>query len=181
MARIITFSTSFPKGHPRAGQPTWFIEALWKHFYPNGVPNKLFNEVESAFGIGEFWGFNTVFPTIIPKIHTIRRGHRWKAGDHASLRVWSGKPYNSKQVVIVEHDVEIVKTYKFRKQGRSIFVDGKRILLINATIGHGTIKQQTDLRQIAQNDGLSLVDFMDWFNKPNFSGQIICFSDPQYK
>lgn len=181
MARVITFSTSFPSYHPKAGQPTWFIEELWKNFYPDGVPKDLFNKMEFAFPVGEFWGFNTIFPTIIPKIHTIRKGNRWKAGDLASLRVWSGKPYNSKQVIIVDHDVKIVKTYEFRKRGRSIFIDEKQIPLLLATIGHGTIKQQTDLRLLAKNDGLEVKDFLDWFNKPNFSGQIICFSDPLYK
>lgn len=32
------------------------------------------------------------------KHHTIRAGNRFKTGDYFSPRVWSGSPYNSKQL-----------------------------------------------------------------------------------
>lgn len=35
MSRVITFSRFFPKGHPKAGQPTYFVEGIFKCLYPN--------------------------------------------------------------------------------------------------------------------------------------------------
>ena len=99
------------------------------------------------------------------KNHTIRAGQHWKVGDTFSPRIWSGKPYTSKQVIICP-DIEIVKIFKFEIINRQIFIDGK-----------GTY----DFEKIARNDGLSEADFCDWFclssaKKKDFVGQIICWN-----
>lgn len=33
MAKVITFSRVFPSYHPKAGQPTYFVEAIYKALY----------------------------------------------------------------------------------------------------------------------------------------------------
>ena len=44
------------------------------------------------------------------KLHTIRSGRRWKAGDTARVFTWIGAPYHSKQRVIIP-DLPIIKVY----------------------------------------------------------------------
>src|SRR3954464_12353234 len=103
MARVMTLSRQFPRGHLRAGKPTFFVE-----------------KILNSLGYAEFK--KDLPPAVIDiindfvildgqtKHHTIRAGHRWKAGDYLSPRVWSGKPYNSKQIIIGT-DIEIKKVW----------------------------------------------------------------------
>lgn len=44
------------------------------------------------------------------KEHTIRKGKRWKVGDKFSPRIWSGKPYKSKQIILAP-DTEIKQVF----------------------------------------------------------------------
>jgi len=101
------------------------------------------------------------------KHHTIRAGNRLKAGEVVSARYWEGLPYRSKQIEFAE--IEILKTYDFEMKEESIlsdyaiFIDGKLV---------------DNLRYLAQNDGLTLGEFLAWFKYPcNFKGQIICWSN----
>lgn len=178
MAKVITLSRTFPAYHPKSGQPTYFVEQ---------VLNALGG---SIVGIDSFQYFEELNPTLSPeildgfvrslvsgmegeKLHTIRAGHRWKTGDKASLRVWSGKPYNSPQIIIAP-DVEI-KTADFEKRltshsGMAPFING---WLINPDI----------LCDVAENDGLDKADLLAWFKwsdpKP-FDGQILCWKEVDY-
>ena len=95
-----------------------------------------------------------------PKRHTIREGKHWKDGDMASIRVWSGKPYRSKQIAIAP-DVQLkVLDVEINLQG-VIKVEGK----------------ETNAFRIAENDGLSLEDLRGWFDPSlPFSGQILIWS-----
>jgi len=36
MSRVITFSRAFPKGHPKQGEPTHFVEQLVNSFQNHG-------------------------------------------------------------------------------------------------------------------------------------------------
>jgi hypothetical protein len=114
-----------------------------------------------------------------PKHHTIRAGHRWKVGDKFSPRVWSGKPYQSKQIIIAP-DIEVKKVWDFE-----VFIDiksGYDCVRLNGVLLHefdgnevfmgGHLK----LRTIAKNDGLEFEDFGNWFNK-TMKGQIICWNE----
>jgi hypothetical protein len=97
------------------------------------------------------------------KYHTIRTGNRWLVGDTFSPRVWSGKPYNSKQVTIAP-DIEIKKVFSFEIKDNSLFIDGKEL----------THSQWIEL---AKNDGLKVDEMLNWFRYPHeFSGQIICWT-----
>jgi len=80
--------------------------------------------------------------------------------------VWSGKPYNSKQIIIGP-DIEVKKVWTFEILNFGYAVDG-------------CFKSYNELKIIAANDGLTVDDFECWFNvKKNevFKGQIICWND----
>lgn len=165
MSRVLTFSRTFPGYHPRKGEPTYFVEKIYKSLYlMKVIPNKL---------VGVY--SQETFENCYPKHHTIRSGHRWKVGDKFSPRVWSGKPYQSKQIIIAP-DIEVKKVWDFDIEGSDWFIDGRRKY---ATTGDGF-----DSHKLATNDGLDIQGFDSWFtdspsfNKsPIFNGQIICWNE----
>ena len=163
MSRVITFSRTYPSYHLRKGQPTYFVEKIWDSL---GLP--LHQPTILANGLNEeYLNFQRLGDDFIwPKHHTVRAGHRWKAGDWFSPRVWSGKPYNSKQIIIAP-DIQIKKTYDFELQGGKAFIHD--FMELN-NIGLSTI---------SKNDGLLLNDFVGWFNdfSKSFSGQIIIWNE----
>lgn len=167
MSRIITFSMNFPTVHPKAGEPTNFVEKLCNAFQEIGTGISEIDELDLDQGPWEEFG---------KKWHTIRAGRRWKTGDKFSPRVWSGKPYNSRMVTIAD-DVEIVNVWDFEikvfppsdliAMHHSIaFINGQRV------IGNQYF-------ELAENDGLTYYDFIDWFMPKGklvpFDGQIICW------
>lgn len=180
MSRVITFSRQFPLGHPKSGQPTQFIEKIWKSIGGGG------HEYTIQFATAELsrnivWGYQLVDGY---KYHTIRKGKRWKVGDKFSPRVWgedinpkSGRkgPYQSKQIAISK-DLEVKKIWGIKMVWDNdvdevdIFIDGIWRCQM------GSIQSE----EYAKNDGLSIEDFEAWFNikkgKP-FDGQIICWND----
>lgn len=179
--KVLTFSRFFPKGHPKAGKPTYFVEKIWKQLGKAGVNtdewiNKYVSEMKCDLGS---------WYDAISKYHTIRVGNRWKAGDIASLRVWSGAPYRSKQIEFAQ--VEIKKTWdieinnRFGSASFEIVIDGK----IFGQLHYGNDKDinESGIIKLANNDGLHLSDFVAWFelhrNKGGlrFKGQIICWDD----
>lgn len=93
------------------------------------------------------------------KHHTIRNGNRWKVGDKFSPRVWSGKPYASKQIAIAP-DIEIKKIWDFEIKDAEYYLNGKALSL-------------GDLKIVAENDGLTVDELECWFNVKEFSGQIM--------
>jgi len=157
MSRVMTFSTVFPSYHPKAGEPTYFVEKIWQSI---GLPE--FEYIKDLQY--EAWGFR------IPdgaKHHTIRAGHRWKVGDKFSPRVWSGKPYQSKQIIIAP-DIEVKKVWDFELTFDDLYYVGGKLYAYSSS--------HDALEYLAKNDGLSQVDLLNWFNKP-FTGQIICWND----
>ena len=102
MSRVITFSRVFPAYHPKKGQPTYFVEKVLQslkvqaYALPTNVVPIISHEI--------------LLHNYSPKHHTIRSGNRWKVGNKFSPRVWSGKPYNSKQIIIAP-DIEIKKIW----------------------------------------------------------------------
>lgn len=151
MAKIITFSRTFPAYHPKKGQPTYFVEKFYKSI---GIKNY---DEERVFNPRLYVN------EVEPKHHTIRAGNRWKVGDKFSPRVWSGKPYKSKQIIISE-DVEIKQIWDFQKD-----------LISDKWYLNGIEMSSLSRIDLAINDGLMYKDLLFWFNKP-FSGQIICWN-----
>ena len=170
--KVLTFSRQFPKGHPKEGKPTFFIEQTLNAVLPRGV-NGIVNR-------------NDINPAILPLIndfvllageqskhHTIRAGSRFKPGDMASLRVWSDKPYRSKQIEFAQ--VEVKKTWQVE------IYTGELIFEVRIDEMSQSLEGQ---EIVAKNDGLELIDFVNWFKiHPKakkgicFTGQIICWSN----
>src|ERR1043166_3949048 len=111
MARVVTFSQTFSKGHPKEGQRTNFVEKIWASLVDQGIAAPEFWDGWYNLNINyDFDGNNFSNCTIEPKHHTIRAKARFKAGDRFSPRIWSGRPYASKQITIAP-DIEVNRTW----------------------------------------------------------------------
>lgn len=171
MSKVITFSQTFPKGHPREGDPTFFVEKFWnaiKDEYPTMDILKL-NEPEMDQKVKDFLAsIPEEYASKGNKSHTVRAGHRWNVGDMFSPRVWSGVPYNSPQIKIGP-DIEVKKVWNFKVKDKAIFINEKRMTTTNVI---------SVIEKVAMNDGLSFSQFLAWFKYPkDFDGQIICWKD----
>jgi hypothetical protein len=110
--------------------------------------------------------YKEIHDTLTPKYHTIRAGHHFKVGDFFSPRVWSGKPYASKQIQFAP-DIAVKKVWDFE-------IRDYRYWLNRKWIGSTSDK----MLEIAINDGLGLDDLHSWFKYPKpFYGQIICWNE----
>lgn len=120
---VLTVSQKFPARHQRAGELTNFPDAILQG----------------------------------SKIHTIRANYElWKkridevsaGAARLSVRVWTGKPYNSPQREITSldasHGVGVQK------------LDGM-------IIDPETTPKAIPINSLAKNDGLSVLDFLEWF------------------
>lgn len=188
MSRVITFSRTYPSYHPKAGQPTYFVEKFYRSFSVEACgelfalpitildlcqwnPELPYGAIEEFHKSLKSWGsFPSERPDIDPKFHTIRAGHRFKAGDYFSPRVWLGAAYRSKQLRIAP-DTQIPKTWDFRFTGGAYVLDKR--YCDGEIEGHHEL-----LQQLAANDGLSKDDLLAWFKYPEpFDGQIICWNE----
>lgn len=171
MSRVITFSRTYPSYHPKAGQRTYFVEKIL---------NSLFSLNGLGYSYKDLCGLN---PNIVPwelfkslerseeglKHHTIRAGHRWKVGDWFSPRVWSGVPYNSKQITFAP-DIQIKKIWNFN-------IDECGVMSLGDVGKQDYYLQEGQDKIIAENDGLELMDFYWWFNKYPLVAQIISWNE----
>lgn len=187
MSRIITFSRQYPSYHPRRGEPTYFVEKIWNGFRDDSfkLPNEYYDYIvayHKVKAVGEdllVGGF---------KHHTVRAGHRWKAGDWFKPVVWgtdinpkSGRsgPYHSKQITFAP-DIQVRKTWDLDIIGSDWYLDGRH---------EYTTGWNVSIETIANNDGLSRGDFYDWFTlspdfkrKKEFHGQFVCWNETiEYK
>ena len=163
MSKVITFSRVFPAYHPKKGQSTNFIEKIYV-----GLAD-IIPEFKIPNDANDYWDFNEYYNSE-PKFHTIRGGNRFKVGDKFSPRIWSGKPYNSKQIILCP-DIEVKKIWDFYMDKEGVFyVNGKQ---------EDVTSSIWDGKTISDNDGLSSDDFLNWFpaNGKEFKGQIICWNE----
>lgn len=153
MSRVITLARQFLQGHPKAGQPTFFVYKALKSL---GLPAPESLQGDRPLIVEESFWMEGQFE---PKHHTIRFGRRWKTGDKASLRVWSGKPYRSPQIPIAPdvtlRVVDIWVDYFWLNNCIQRCSDGKIICKLDVN--------DDRLQALAANDGLSPQDFLDWF------------------
>lgn len=145
---VLTLSKVFPAYHYRKGEET--------HFKDDFNAWQVFNR-----GSGCLY--------LHPKLHTIRANYElWakrfekieKGKAQLSIRQWSGKPYYSKQEVIcnlTREDGIGIQKLRFDKSGLLPNVDYK-------PVGVG---------KIANNDGLSLDDWKEWFNDYDLSKPMV--------
>jgi len=132
-----------------AGKPTNFVEKIWA--------------CASAYYAHEN----------IPKIHTIRRGKRWKAGMkiHMAIGVRT-KDYHqfnagfpSLQTCISTQDIIIISILEFWPI--EVWIDSRKL-------------SDDEICELARNDGFdSLDDFKKYFNG-EFEGQIVHWTDKRY-
>jgi hypothetical protein len=188
--KVLTFSRQFPKGHPKSGLQTHFVEQVWNSFNATVRDIEFFWEGEERLTEFDFnrnlpYGLVDSFVNSLTrrnelgkKHHTIRSGSRWKAGDMASLRVWSGKPYQSKQIEFAQ--VEVKKVWDIEiYQGAEVW----EFKLNGKTLTWDDLDLNEFVDTLAKNDGLAMSDFLNWFTihpkrkDRTFRGQIICWSD----
>lgn len=142
---VLTVSARFPKTHARSGDDTRFVYNISKLST---------NDSE--------------------KIHTIRSNYElWKSRAEKinsgeailSIRYWSGKPYNSKQIEITQ--LSRITVEKLEDPANFVFapIEGKNV----------------DWELVAKNDGLSFEDFCEWFKvRSSKPMAIIQFTDFKY-
>jgi hypothetical protein len=162
---VITLSQTFPATHSRKGQPTFFKQQLL-----------------NALNIGKKGSGQYAVPhsgsaddRLGRKLHTIRANYPlWKErfdqiarGEAClSIRQWTGKPYASKQVEIARLTIEDGIGLQRIKYGetqtrlrtyRNWFV----------TQANGLLRVLSE-REVANHDGLSEQDWVEWFNNPAY-------------
>lgn len=187
MAKVITFSRTYPSYHPKAGQPTYFVEKFHYSIWST-ISDKWMDAQSMLYDLNKHLPRNIVFDFVeslemeidfndLSKGHTVRKGKRFKAGDWFAPRVWghdinikSGRsgPYHSQQIRIAP-DIHIPKTWDFDISGN----DGKFFIDESPFTARGVF-----VNELAKNDGLTTDDFKSWFKHPEpFSGQIICWNE----
>lgn len=122
---VIILSEKFPTKHPRKGQETAFGRS-----FLNG---KKIHTIRGNFPLWE------------KRIAQIQKGDAV-----LSVRQWTGKPYQSKQVEIARLTAEDgvgIQELKLTDLSRPTTINGQRI----------------ELPLLAQNDGLSFNDWFNWF------------------
>jgi hypothetical protein len=93
-----------------------------------------------------------------------------------SLRVWSDKPYRSKQIEFAQ--VEVKKVWDVE-----IWPLTGRSMSIGFPVISGKEMRMIPICDVANNDGLECNDFIDWFaihpkkSEDIFKGQIICWDN----
>lgn len=176
MSRVLTFSRVFPAYHPKAGQPTYFVDKIWEAIKPSVEDMAhYYSKMNGVHYIHDPKSQGYPPTPFEPKYHTIRSGSRWKVGDKFSPRVWSGKPYASKQIII-SPDLEVKKVWDIE-----ILFETNQI-----HIGIPNGKQSWLLLsagEVAKNDGLDVHDFYNWFDTAKnrkqkvVKAQIICWNE----
>lgn len=151
---VMMIARNFLATHPRKGQPTNFIES---------IENR--NKIHTIRGNFELWE---------KRMAKLQKGEAY-----ISLRYWSGLQRKSTQIefkkLFAADNVGIEKLI-FEKVE---FISAKTMLTGILDIGY---KSPIDLKTLANNDGLSLDDFNDWFASANFAEPmaIIHFSNFRY-
>ena len=153
---VLLVSRTFPKGHKREGDPTYFVEKI--------LNNGDILPTSDVLIEWEIVGFD-------PKIHTCRKNYElWakrikevqEGKAILSLRYWSDKPYRSKQVefAVLDKDsgVGVQKLDFFANSFIMPRIDGSNF---QYEFFHSNI--------LCKNDGLEWEDFKDWFKNYDLS------------
>lgn len=165
MAKPILFSRTFPSGHPKAGQPTYFIEKIWSCL--SGLPGLQRNLSKFNDEIILDLYPDLSIESLSSKSHTIRAGNRWVEKTLFSPRIWAGVPYRSKQIPFAPNLlVENVWTILILPS-KEVFIQGQPYGFFGSP----------EINKLAYHDGLTPDEFEHWFAKLPFEGQIICW-DP---
>lgn len=180
MKKRISFSRTFPSHHKRKGEPTYFIEKIlnelsidfWEPDYYEMLLD-LNPEIDTSF-LYSFQQSLLLSMEVWPKKHTIRNHkNKVKVGDYIVPVCWAGKPYNKTkegywQIVFAPNiEVKNIFEIEIHKGLEGI----SPIIRPNYRNGMPHVVKMA----LAENDGLSITDFENWFvikNQPIF-GYII--------
>lgn len=194
---VLGFREHFDKAKTK---PTYFREKIlagvgmirWEHkgqWYITDL-NK-FNSEQKFLG-----NESNLTPDHKPKIHTIREGHRWKAGDRMHM-AYEHRTKNYRQFNKHIPELEFVKGVQSirikyygltKKNSVHISIDGQILYWGEihedgvAPLGNDSMKAlyAKNIVKLAINDGFdSSNSFFTWFNR-DFSGQIIHFTNLKY-
>jgi hypothetical protein len=138
---ILTISERFPKGHIKEGEGTNFVAFIARQI-----------KIHTIRGNYELWA---------------KRAEKINKGEaRLSVRVWTGKPYNSKQREVFAFTK--IGVEKIEKTFLGWFIDD--------------IDSNYTLKDFAGNDGLSVVNFKSWFKGQDFTEPkaIIHFTNFRY-
>ena len=172
---VLIISEYFPAKHPRAGQPTGFEEKI-KNALDSADQNMSCMECkEKWWGDCKTCAAGGHFPRKEEKLHTIRENYElWKrridevnTGNAVlSVRKWSGKPRQSKQVELFRFD----KDSGIGVQKLQWICARIETAIISPSINDNCMFEAIapgeslyNTREICRNDGLSEQDFRDWF------------------
>lgn len=173
MAKVRTFSRTFPPTHIHAGMPTFFVEKILNGLEVDYKSDKYATQLLdlnaksivqgklSFEDIESFWlSLQHVEET---KYHTVRSGFTLKAGEWISPRVWFGAPYRSPQIIIY-NNLEVKSCQEFYRDPSGNWLADKCVL------------SGLERIELAIGDGLQYKDMLSWFNR-EFHGQIICWTE----
>lgn len=177
---VLTVSTHYQSKHPKQGESTYFVEKIFACLADKIEGFKIPKDFQE-------YDFHRYYNETMLKGHTIRANYElWKkrideviAGRAIlSIRIWTGKPYNSKQIEIAritkENNPGIQKVYI------DIHCDESNI---ESSIRAKVEEKEVDASLLAKNDGLNIVDFARWFFPDLtgcFTGGIIHFTGFRY-
>lgn len=136
---VITISETFPKTHKRAGQETDFLTSI-----KNG------DKIHTIRGNKN----GTSYTRWVKRFEKINAGKAVLV-----LKVWEGKPYgkDSTQKEVFRFD----KSHGIGVERLEFFENQFDIPCINYPLINNY--EEPTIETIAKNDGLSLVDFKEWF------------------
>lgn len=188
---IITLAKKFPANHRRAGELTYFKEKIINTFldearvvgcdcckYETRNCDECFNSRNSTIYHNNY--------NQRTKIHTIRiNSDYWvkkckqinEGSAELLLRQWKNRPYKDPQdkefATLKKLGYQILKIEKFGQFASVSVFDEKRKKF-----------KKIDLLSVAQHDGLSEEDFIDWFFPKNKNGiisaYVLHFTDFRY-
>lgn len=179
--KVLTCSRTFPAGHPRKGEPTYFVEKILGSLLQSEeiTIGRCIELARQVFAKDHpMCSYNAIrtYDCKPFKPHTIRNGARFSPGEMVSLRVWQlpGGRYvkGNKQIEFAQ--VEVKKVWPVEIYATEFVFEFK----VN-----GIALDKEGQEQVALNDGLNLIDFYNWFRiHPKkkgqvFKGQIICWSN----
>ena len=178
---VLTASRFFPATHIRKGEPTFFVEKIKNSI---GIICRECREIERFDG--DCCGF--IPKNLGDKLHTIRSNYElWakrikevqKGEACLSLRYWSGKPRRSKQVEfarLTKEDGIGLQEFKVVEHVAE-FGDERAAYVID-----NSAKTMLLSETIANNDGLSIGDWREWFRNYDLSkpSAIIHFTNFRY-
>lgn len=134
----------------------------------NGKPTHFVEKIEASVFFSSFF---------TPKMHTIRKGYRFKEGDKLHMTIngrYEKKEFFNEGVKALSKCISVQKI-RIRSDDRM------KMVWIERKPDYFTYASSTEIETLALNDGFdSLDDFWAFFKGEIFEGQIIHWTDYRY-